>query len=65
VNVGTERLETLFCYATDAGQDYGIIADAGGMRRLVVVADDGWTVRDNPEHTGYRGASHETDGVLR
>jgi glucose-6-phosphate isomerase len=65
VNVGADRLETLFCYATDAGQDYGIIADAGGMRRLVVATDDGWTVRDNPEHIGYRDASHETDGAHR
>lgn len=58
VNVGDEPFVTLFCYAADAGQDYGLIADAGGMKNLVVVdasADgDGWTLAPNPDHTGYR-----------
>ncbi|GAA5066307.1 glucose-6-phosphate isomerase [Thermocatellispora tengchongensis] len=54
VNVGEERLATLFCYPADAGQDYEIIARAGGMRRLVVRDGDGWTTRPNPDHTGYR-----------
>jgi glucose-6-phosphate isomerase len=54
VNVGDEALVTVFCYATEAGQDYGIIADAGGMRSLVVTSPDGWTLRDNPDHRGYR-----------
>src|SRR5690606_15313261 len=30
VNVGDEPFVTLFCYAADAGQDYELIADAGG-----------------------------------
>lgn len=54
VNVGPEPLVMLFCYAADAGQDYGIIADAGGMVDLVVADDDGWTTRPNPRHVGYR-----------
>ncbi|WP_053382722.1 glucose-6-phosphate isomerase family protein [Leucobacter celer] len=57
VNVGDEPFVTLFTYATDAGQDYQLIADAGGMKQLVV--DDGaggWTLRENPDHTGYRAA---------
>ncbi|WP_432840053.1 glucose-6-phosphate isomerase family protein [Dactylosporangium sp. CA-092794] len=55
VNVGTEPFVTLFCYAADAGQDYGLIADAGGMAQLVVCdPDGGWTTRPNPRHTGYR-----------
>lgn len=54
VNVGTERLSTLFCYAADAGQDYSIIERAGGMASLVVVDGDGWSVRPNPDHGGYR-----------
>lgn len=57
VNVGDEPFVTLFCYAADAGQDYGIIAEAGGMATLVV--DDGrggWTTRPNPDHRGYRRA---------
>jgi glucose-6-phosphate isomerase len=54
VNVGDEPFLTLFCYGSDAGQDYQIIKDAGGTASLVV--DDGaggWTTRPNPDHTGY------------
>lgn len=54
VNVGDATLQTLFCYATEAGQDYGIIEDAGGMQQLVVAGTDGWTTRPNPDHEGYR-----------
>lgn len=58
VNVGREPFVTIFCYNTDAGQDYEIIARAGGMRQLVV--DDGaggWATVPNPAHTGYESAS--------
>nr|WP_241731713.1 glucose-6-phosphate isomerase family protein [Microbacterium ginsengiterrae] len=54
VNVGDEPFVTLFCYAADAGQDYGIIAEAGGMKNLVVADGDGWKLAPNPDHTGYR-----------
>lgn len=55
VNVGTDPFVTLFCYAEDAGQDYGLIAAAGGMRQLVVTdGRGGWTTRANPDHTGYQ-----------
>ena len=54
VNVGDSLLTTLFCYPSDAGQDYGIIEAAGGMRSLVVRGPHGWQLRDNPDHTGYR-----------
>jgi glucose-6-phosphate isomerase len=55
VNVGSERFVTLFCYAADAGQDYGIIERAGGMKQLVVATSDGgWTTRPNPQHRGYK-----------
>ncbi len=55
VNVGDEPFVTLFCYASDAGQDYQIIRDAGGMASLVTDdGDGGWTTRPNPDHTGYR-----------
>lgn len=55
VNVGAERLVMLFCYAGDAGQDYGIIERAGGMKQLVVTTDaQGWTTRPNPAHRGYK-----------
>lgn len=54
VNTGDEPFVTLFCYAADAGQDYALIADAGGMKNLVVADGDGWTLRPNPDHVGYR-----------
>jgi len=54
VNVGDEPFVTLFCYPADAGQDYELIADAGGMAQLVVADESsGWTVRRNPDHVGY------------
>ncbi|UOQ57874.1 cupin domain-containing protein [Leucobacter allii] len=57
VNVGDEPFVTLFTYATDAGQDYQLIADAGGMRRIVVTdGAGGWTLRENADHVGYRKA---------
>ena len=55
VNVADEPFVTLFCYAADAGQNYGLIADAGGMAQLVVTNGAGeWTTRPNPDHVGYR-----------
>lgn len=54
INVGDEPLVTLFCYPADAGQDYEVIATAGGMRLMVV--DDGaggWRKEPNPDHRGY------------
>lgn len=55
VNTGDEPLVTLFCYPADAGQDYQIIADAGGMAQLVVTdGEGGWRTTPNPRHVGYR-----------
>jgi glucose-6-phosphate isomerase len=55
VNTGDEPLVTLFCYPADAGQDYALIEEAGGMAALVVTdGAAGWTVRPNPDHRGYR-----------
>jgi glucose-6-phosphate isomerase len=48
VNVGADDLVMTFAYPADSGQDYEIIARAGGMRRRIV--DDGrggWTAIDN------------------
>lgn len=58
VNVGDETFVTLFCYASDAGQDYSIISNAGGMKSLVVAdANGGWMLTSNPNHTGYTAIS--------
>jgi glucose-6-phosphate isomerase len=53
VNVGSEKFQTLFVYSSDAGQDYGIIERAGGMKQLLVEEDGHWTTRPNPDHGGY------------
>jgi glucose-6-phosphate isomerase len=57
VNVGDEPFVTVFCYPADAGQDYDVIAAAGGMRELVVVADDepGWRTEPNPSYGRRHG----------
>ena len=55
INVGDAPFVTLFCYAADAGQNYGLIADAGGMAQLVVAdGNGGWITRPNADHIGYR-----------
>jgi len=55
VNVGVEPFVTIFCYGADAGQDYNVIAEAGGITQLVVLdGAGGWTLRPNPRHTGYK-----------
>ncbi|OJF97671.1 glucose-6-phosphate isomerase [Pararhizobium antarcticum] len=52
VNVGREPLVMTFSYPADSGQDYDIIAKAGGMRsRIVDDGEGGWKAIDN---TGYR-----------
>ncbi|WP_292836765.1 glucose-6-phosphate isomerase family protein [Microbacterium sp.] len=56
VNVGTDTLSTLFCYSTDAGQDYDIIERAGGMKQLIVSGPNGWSTRPNPDHKGFHAA---------
>jgi glucose-6-phosphate isomerase, archaeal len=52
VNVGTTELVMTFAYPADSGQDYDIIAKAGGMKsRIVDDGHGGWTAIDN---RGYR-----------
>jgi glucose-6-phosphate isomerase len=57
INVGEEPFTTLFCYPSDAGQDYEVISNAGGMSALVVssAAEPGWELRRNPSHVSYSG----------
>jgi glucose-6-phosphate isomerase len=53
VNVGSEPLVMTFSYPADAGQDYDIIAKAGGMRsRIVDDGNGGWTTVDNAGYSG-------------
>jgi glucose-6-phosphate isomerase len=52
VNIGAEPLVMTFAYPADSGQDYDIIAKAGGMKSRIV--DDGvggWKAIDN---TAYK-----------
>lgn len=54
INVGDQPFVTLFCYAADAGQNYDIIAAAGGMASLILSdGSGGWVRRVNPDHRGY------------
>jgi glucose-6-phosphate isomerase, archaeal len=53
VNVGNTPFITLFCYPADAGQDYDIIATAGGMKeRVVDNGSGGWALAPNPRYRG-------------
>lgn len=47
VNLGGDDLVMSFCYPADAGQDYAIIARAGGMRHRVVADGGGWALVEN------------------
>ncbi len=48
VNVGAEPLVMTFAYPADSGQDYDIIAKAGGMRsRIVDDGQGGWKAIEN------------------
>ena len=51
VNVGREELVMTFAYPADSGQDYDIIARAGGMRsRIVDDGKGGWAAVDNADY---------------
>jgi glucose-6-phosphate isomerase, archaeal len=51
VNVGTTELVMTFAYPADSGQDYDIIAKAGGMRsRIVDDGKGGWKAVDNESY---------------
>jgi len=55
VNVGRDTLITIFSYAADAGQDYGIIERSGGMRvRVVQDGRGGFRLFDNPAWKPHR-----------
>ncbi len=56
VNTGTTPLVTFFCYPADAGQDYDIIARAGGMKTLILADGEGWREAPNPRYRGRDAA---------
>jgi glucose-6-phosphate isomerase len=48
VNIGADDFVMMFSYPADAGQDYGIIERAGGMRHRVVADEGGgWMLVEN------------------
>lgn len=48
VNTGTQPFVMFFCYPSDSGQNYEIIAKSGGMRsRVHADGKGGWQARDN------------------
>jgi glucose-6-phosphate isomerase len=62
VNVGSGDLVMLFCYPSDSGQDYDIIARSGGMRARIV--DDGAGGWKQVENTQWRSRDAETIAAL-
>ena len=60
VNTGSSTLVTVFCYPADSGQDYEIIACAGGMKMLIVDDENGgWKEVSNPRYRGRSQAELE------
>lgn len=47
VNTGSQVLVTLFTYSADAGQNYDLLRQHGGMRQRVFRSPQGWTLKDN------------------
>lgn len=47
VNTGAGALVMSFCYPSDSGQDYEIIARSGGMATRIVTDGAGWKAVDN------------------
>ncbi len=47
VNTGSTPLVMSFCYPSDSGQDYEIIARSGGMATRIMADGDGWKAVDN------------------
>lgn len=60
VNTGPDPLVMSFCYPSDSGQDYEIIARSGGMAKRIVADGKSWKAIDN---AAYRPRS--ADEVAR
>lgn len=62
VNVGSDELVMMFCYPADAGQDYGVIAETGGMRKRVISdGAGGWKFVDNEAYRPRHGVRAPAD----
>ncbi|MBN9026223.1 MAG: glucose-6-phosphate isomerase [Rhizobiales bacterium] len=62
VNTGAAPLVMSFCYPSDSGQDYGLIARSGGMATRIVADGTGWKAVPN---AAYRPRSKaEIDAIL-
>jgi len=62
VNTGAAPLVMSFCYPSDSGQDYGLIARSGGMATRIVADGAGWKAVPN---AAYRPRTQaEIDAIL-
>lgn len=62
INIGDAPLVMSFCYPVDSGQDYEVIARAGGMPVRIIADGSGWASVPN---TSYRPRTHaEIDAIL-
>ena len=56
INTGDDQLVMSFCYPSDSGQDYSVIARSGGMKQRIVADAAGWKAVPNQ---AYRPRSDE------
>jgi len=50
INTGTDSLVMSFCYPSDAGQDYDVIARSQGMKSRIVSNGTGWQAIPNEQY---------------
>lgn len=62
VNTSDAPLVMSFCYPVDSGQDYEVIARAGGMPVRIIADGAGWTSVPNPSYRPRTQA--EIDAIL-
>ncbi|MEM1288135.1 MAG: glucose-6-phosphate isomerase [Pseudomonadota bacterium] len=62
VNTGTTPLVMSFCYPSDSGQDYEVIAKSGGMAVRIVADGAGW--KDVPNASYRPRTASEIDAIF-
>lgn len=50
INTGTEPLVMSFCYPSDSGQDYDVIANSGGMKSRIIASGSSWKEVPNEQY---------------